>query len=113
MPVNFPFRLIINLNEREFTSPAELTKKLRGTEMTKLIRAIMFSCALTMLLAGTAWSQYGGTYRGGGGTTYRRPSSATSSLILRNSIRRAQIRKQKARAAKRRHARRSLRHAQR
>jgi hypothetical protein len=72
--------------------------------MAKLIRAVTFSCALVLTLAGSGSAQYGGTYRGGGGTTYRRPSSATSNLILRNSIRRAQIRKQKARAAKRRRA---------
>lgn len=80
--------------------------------MTKLIRAVAFGCALAVVLAGSALAQYGGRYRGGGGTTYHRPSSATSSLILRNSIRRAQIRKQKARAAKRRQARRSQLHTQ-
>ena len=80
--------------------------------MTKLIRAVTFGCALVLMLAGSALAQYGGTYRGGGGTTYRRPSSATSNLILRRSIARAQLRKQKARAAKRRQTRRSQIHTQ-
>ncbi|HEV7903445.1 MAG TPA: hypothetical protein VGO96_06350 [Pyrinomonadaceae bacterium] len=80
--------------------------------MTKLIRAITLTCALVLMLSGSALAQYGGTYRGGGGTTYRRPSSATTNLILRRSIARAQIRKQKARALKRRRANTSQRHAQ-
>ncbi|HEV2802369.1 MAG TPA: hypothetical protein VGW12_17995, partial [Pyrinomonadaceae bacterium] len=84
-------------------------------EMTKLIRAIALSCVLVAALASVAPAQYGGRYRGGGGTTYRRPSSATSSLILRNSIRRAQIRRQRARAiaAKRRQAHRTQQHTHR
>ena len=82
--------------------------------MTKLIRAITFGCALAMLLAGNAPAQYGCRYRGGGGTTYRRPSSATSNLILRRSIARAQLRRQRARRAakKRSQAHRAQPHTQ-